>query len=201
MYKVFIENKPIIFTQNKKLESKSHSIKAEMIKSIKNDLLPILNLSNLDNPLYVQCDDAKKDFERIFKNYDKIDAAGGIVKRKKKLLFIKRNGFWDIPKGKLDSGESPEKGALREIEEECGISGMKIESPIVETYHTYDYYGKPTLKRTYWYAVNYSGPKEVIGQLEEGITKVKWFKMDELQKVKENTFASIIEVINHYLKG
>lgn len=199
MYKVFIENRPIIFTQNKINGGKSYAIDAVKIKNIDSDLLPLIHSIAEDIELCVVCEDEKLEFDRLFKHYDKIFAAGGIVRRKNKLLFILRNGFWDIPKGKLDDGESPEEGAIREIEEECGIKGMTIQKPIIETFHTYSYKGVPTLKKTYWFALDYYGSKEVTGQLEEGITKVKWFKIDKLQQVKENTFASILEVLEVYL--
>lgn len=200
MYKVFIENRPIIFTQNNIYDGKSHSIDAAKVKSIENDLLPFIHSIAKEKEFYIICQDEKLEFERIFQHYDKIFASGGIVKRKNKLLFIKRNGFWDIPKGKLEENESPEEGALREIEEECGIVGMTIQKPIVETNHTYNFRGVPTLKRTYWYALEYTGSKEVVGQLEEGITKVKWFKMDELQQIRKNTYASILDVLDAYLR-
>jgi 8-oxo-dGTP pyrophosphatase MutT (NUDIX family) len=200
MYKVFIENRPIIFTQKNTKQRKSYSIAADMVESIEKDLLPVLHSITEDQELYVICEDEKTELDRLFKSYEKISAAGGIVRRKNKLLFIKRNGFWDIPKGKLDDGESPEDGALREIEEECGISGMQIQNLIIETYHTYLYNGIPTLKRTFWYAIDYTGTKEVQGQLEEGITKVKWYKKDDLKKIRQKTFASIVEVIDAYLR-
>jgi len=146
----------------------------------------------------VLSDQIEEEFTRIFKDYDYIEAAGGIVKRKKKYLFIKRNGFWDIPKGKLEKKESIEEGAIREIEEECGIIGPSIQERICITYHTYRFKEKPTIKKTYWFALEYDGQKQVNGQLDEGITKVEWLKMDELKKVFKNTYPSILEVIQHY---
>ena len=103
------------------------------------------------------------------------------MKRKKKYLFIKRNGFWDIPKGKLEKKESIEEGAVREIEEECGITEPIIENRIGITYHTYRYEDKPTIKKTYWFALNYAGPQQLKGHLDEGITKVAWLKSDEVK--------------------
>ena len=54
-------------------------------------------------PLYILCKDPLESFQLFFNSYEKIEAAGCIVERKNKLLFIKRNGVWDIPKGKLES--------------------------------------------------------------------------------------------------
>ena len=39
-------------------------------------------------------------------------------------LIIKRNGVWDLPKGKLEKGEDFETAALREVEEETGLEEM-----------------------------------------------------------------------------
>lgn len=200
MYKVFIENRPIFFIENYQKEVNCHSIDDSEINSIELDLIPVIRKMPKGTTICIRCKHAKESMDRLFQNYDKVLAAGGIVRRKNKLLFIKRNGFWDIPKGKLEVEESHEEGALREVEEECGISGMSIQSQLKDTFHTYDYRGTPTIKQTFWYAMDYSGPKEVKGQIEEGITKVKWFKKDELEKVKANTFLSIVDVLNDYLE-
>ena len=199
MYKVFIENRPIIFSQKNPSEENSYKLINEKIESLEIDVLPLLKLLPENQVIYIICTDEKETFDRLFHSYEKISAAGGIVRRKNKLLFIKRNGFWDIPKGKLEKGETPQTGAMREIEEECAVFGMEIRQLICETYHTYEFKGIPTLKKTYWFAFDYNGTKEVVGQLEEGITKVKWFNLKELEKVRKNTFLSIIEVIDRYL--
>ncbi|MFN5421861.1 MAG: NUDIX domain-containing protein, partial [bacterium] len=42
-----------------------------------------------------------------------IEAAGGMVfNQAGELLMMKRRGFWDMPKGKLDAGESIEECAI-----------------------------------------------------------------------------------------
>ena len=52
----------------------------------------------------------------------KIIAAGGLVTNENnELLMIFRRGKWDLPKGKLDKGETIEECAIREVEEETGI--------------------------------------------------------------------------------
>lgn len=200
MYKVFIENRPIIFAQNDALLTNTYCIASELLEKGEEDLALIVKSVPKKKNIVVLSDQIEVEFARIFKEYDFIEAAGGIVKRKKKYLFIKRNGFWDIPKGKLEKKESIEEGAIREIEEECGITAPIIENRIGITYHTYSYEGKPTIKKTYWFALTYDGPKQLKGQLEEGITKVEWLKSDELKKVMKNTFPSILEVIQLYFE-
>jgi 8-oxo-dGTP pyrophosphatase MutT (NUDIX family) len=200
MYKVFIENRSIIFTQNDALLTNTYCIASELIEQGEEDLLLIVKSVPKKKNIVVLSDEIEEEFARIFSNYEFIEAAGGIVKRKKKYLFIKRNGFWDIPKGKLEKRELIEAGAIREIEEECGIVGPTIQQRICITYHTYRYENKPVIKKTYWFSLEYDGPKRLKGQLEEGITKVEWLKIDELEKVKKKTFPSILEVINLFFE-
>jgi 8-oxo-dGTP pyrophosphatase MutT (NUDIX family) len=198
MYKVFIENRPIIFTDVLPKGDNIFLIKSNSLASIEVNLFPLIHQTPADKEIHVYSKDLKKEFERLFNSYDKIEAAGGIVRRKNRFLFIKRNGFWDIPKGKLESYESIESCAVREIEEECGLKNPEIIDLICLTYHTYEYKGIPTLKKTYWFSLKYDGEKKLKPQIEEGITKIKWMKADKIEKVRKNTFSSIIEVLDFY---
>jgi 8-oxo-dGTP pyrophosphatase MutT (NUDIX family) len=201
MYKVFIQNKPLIFVSEAEfLNFNGILIKESIAFNDRNLIDNLLKLSNSDTPVFILCENAEKSFQLFFENYEKVEAAGGIVKRKNSYLFIKRNGVWDIPKGKLEKDETPEIGAVREIEEECGIKNPNIDFPITITYHTYEYKGLPTLKKTYWYALNYMGPKQVTAQSEEGITKVSWKKIDKFSKLLTNTYASIEDVIRQFIE-
>lgn len=139
---------------------------------------------------------SEKELLSEFKDYQFIEAAGGIVTYQNKLLFIKRNGFWDIPKGKLDKGESPEEGAVREIEEECGLNQPKIIKHLLNTWHTYVLKNKKVIKKTYWYLLEASEKElKLVPQMEEGITEVRLFDKNNLSEIKSNTFDSIIQVI------
>ncbi len=199
MYKVFIENIPFHVIDAKDFIPKDAIvIYLDQLESLKKPLFSLLYSPTFLLPIYLVSSSPKETFFKLFEGYDFVEAAGGIVKRKDTFLFIKRNGFWDIPKGKLDENELPHIAAVREIEEECGILNPKIENELGVTYHTYTFKGRPTLKKTYWYGLTYDGSKNLQGQLEEGITKVKWFKKEELGKIRKNTFASILEVMNLY---
>ena len=198
MYKVFIENRAIIFTDIKPKRKNIFLLKSNDLQSIVEDLIPKIENTTSDLDIYVYSEEIEKEFERLFFDFDKIEAAGGIVKRKNRFLFIKRNGFWDIPKGKLELNESIETCAIREIEEECGLINPEIIESICTTYHTYEYKGKPTIKKTYWFSLIYEGDKKLNPQEEEGITHVKWMKKHKIEKIRENTFASIIDVLDIY---
>ena len=133
-------------------------------------------------------------FSGLFKT---IEAAGGLVKNEKgEYLFILRNGKWDLPKGKIEKGEGIKVAALREVEEECGISGLSITKELLTTYHTYIAEGKAILKPTYWFEMNCDNPSApLVPQLEEGITDAQWMATKKLTEVFSNTFESVKEVL------
>jgi 8-oxo-dGTP pyrophosphatase MutT (NUDIX family) len=199
MYKVFIDNTPLYIVEEiGEMLSNAVYIHSDNILSIQQAIFAFSKKVKLACPIYVVTDNPESTFAKLFSGFDFIEASGGIVQRENRFLFIKRNGFWDIPKGKLDNEETPEAGAVREIEEECGIKGPTIDRLVTITYHTYKLKDKPKIKRTYWYSLNYDGPKELTGQIEEGITKVKWLKRNEFDKIRAKTFNSILDVLNIY---
>jgi hypothetical protein len=146
---------------------------------------------------YSVCHMNPEAFFRVFTSfYQIIEAAGGIVRHPSgKYLFIKRFGKWDLPKGKIESGESPELAALREVREECGISNLKIDSVLPSTYHTYKLEGNRVLKKTCWFAMDYSGNLVTKPQTEEGISEARWLVPSQFDMVLENTYRSIVELI------
>ncbi len=139
-------------------------------------------------------------FESIFKLQP---AAGGVVKSGAKILFIFRNGKWDLPKGKIEKGESVEKAAVREVEEECGILGHTIVKKLPSTYHIYKSTYKKSegtwiFKETYWFEMEYSGESSGSPETREGITKLRWFMKTELDEVLSNTYENLKQIVNIY---
>ena len=197
MYKVFVNNVPIYFQKDALSES---NIPSEFLPSLSSkdfsSFISAVNESNSTTSVFVNSPDPMAAIHQFFNDFEWIEAAGGIVKNTltDKLLFIFRNGFWDIPKGKIESGENPKEGAIREIEEECGLKNLKITGELSPTYHVYFAYGKHFIKKTHWFALN-TEESDVKPQLEEGITEVRWFDVEEMDVVKGNTFASVLEVI------
>jgi len=125
-----------------------------------------------------------------------VEAAGGLVKNNKgEYLFIYRHGKWDLPKGKIEKGESIKKAAVREVEEECGISELTIGKEITPTYHTYHINEKQILKPTYWFEMICGDNSQPVPQEEEGITEVRWIRPENFEMVKKNTYESIKDVI------
>ena len=132
----------------------------------------------------------------FFKKFHLVKAAGGLVKHEAhEVLMIYRKGKWDLPKGKLDNGETLEKCAVREVEEETGLTGVILLSPIMITYHTYHEGTKFILKESHWYSMKSKKDMHFTPQQEEGITEIKWFDKSSLNKILSKTYPMIKDVI------
>jgi 8-oxo-dGTP pyrophosphatase MutT (NUDIX family) len=146
-----------------------------------------------------------KEIDRLwdcFKSqFTEIPAAGGLVQKSDhSLLFIKRLGVWDLPKGKIEQSETPESAALREVEEECGVSGLRIIRQLDSTFHIYrspylNFSDNLVLKETKWFLMSCESLQTLVPQIEENIEEVRWFAMNELDKVMENTYSSLHEFL------
>lgn len=125
-----------------------------------------------------------------------IEAAGGMVFNPKgELLMMQRRGQWDMPKGKLDEGETVEACALREVEEETGISNLKLCGKLHTTYHTYPFQGKIVLKPSHWFRMECTGTEDLVPQTEEDITELRWVDKVEAAELANEAFPSIREMI------
>lgn len=135
---------------------------------------------------------------KIFRIYfTEVGAAGGLVKHDSgKYLFIEKKGKLDLPKGHIEPGEDPEECALREVKEECGISGHSIIKSLKPSYHTYSWEGISYLKKTHWFLMKYNGAMLTEPQIREGITKVEWLSPDELSRLKGSAWLSLMDLIN-----
>jgi 8-oxo-dGTP pyrophosphatase MutT (NUDIX family) len=135
----------------------------------------------------------------FFKNFTLIEAAGGIVQNnKKELLFIYRLNKWDLPKGKMEKGESPAECALREVEEETGVTNLTIKKKAGETYHTYDQFGKHFLKITHWFYMTCSDVQKLVPQTEEDIAEIKWVATKDIKAPIANTYPSIKDILSTF---
>ncbi len=196
MYKVFFKDR-IIFLGDKK---ESVNFQGMVYSWIEDQSLEGLILQfdedESKEAIFIVADDLDLLFEHFVSCFKYIEAAGGkVFNSKKEILAIYRLEKWDLPKGKVEKGESIREAAVREVEEECGISNLKIEKELNSTYHTYWMKDKHILKRTYWYQMTYSGLEVLVPQTEEDIQEVKWLSLNELDEFKANTYASILEVM------
>lgn len=135
----------------------------------------------------------------IKKPFKIIKAAGGVIVRGDKQLLMFRRGVWDLPKGKLEDGESSRQGAAREVEEETGIR-VSVGERICTTWHTYSLNGNPILKRTKWYRMGVIDDSRMAPQEDEDIEKLAWLNRRETQLALTNSFSSIRYVIEEVNK-
>src|SRR5690606_38517053 len=119
-------------------------------------------------------------------------AAGGMVfNDKKEILFIYRNNRWDLPKGKIEKGETLEESAVWEVEEETGIQDLKITRYLQETYHVSKRKEKYNLKVTHWFEMHYNYEGELVPELSEGIKHVQWKNFAKTEKALTKSYANI----------
>jgi mutator protein MutT len=173
------------YTKPKKLQECIQEIRSS---SIKNHII-----------FHENCDNVLNELKSFFHC---LQAGGGLVINEKgQILFIYRNGKWDLPKGKIEPNETTELGAVREVEEECGIKVSKIEQLIDITYHTYQMAGKEILKSNFWYLMRADSSQILSPQIEENIEKAEWVDIDKVDTLLSNSYESIIDLIRKYLKS
>ena len=131
-----------------------------------------------------------------------IAAGGWVYNAKGKLLIIERNGKLDMPKGKLEFHESIDACAIREVEEECKVSQLRITGPAVKTAHCYSIKGGFALKNTFWFPMHTDFDKKLKPQKEEGISDVYWASPKKLRKkmAKLPSYNSLESVFEQFIK-
>jgi len=193
MQKIFVGNKPIILTTTVESEK---DFKNYLIDSV--DIHKVLH--NLKKEKYKSIrligDNEKLLLKKFLKLLPNIVAGGGkVLNPEGKILFIFRNGKWDLPKGKAEHKETIDETALREVEEETGVTGLTITKPLDITYHIFKRNNRYYIKITYWFEMYSEFDGELLPQEKEGITKVKWVSPKKLKKIKKNVYANIEALI------
>ncbi len=198
MYKVYFNDRVILFGKVEKSLFTGKGIKVysypkENISSIWKKF----KKNGKQKKIYIT-GNAKKILKELINQFNLVKAGGGLVKNKKgEYLLIFRNKKWDLPKGKLDKGETIKDCAKREVEEECGVKGLKIVSPLNETFHIYSLQGKLNIKHTRWFEMSYSGNGSTKPQKEEGIAKAIWINKKQIEKLKKNMYPSIVDILTN----
>lgn len=201
MYKVFFNKVLIVLARPEEVLGQ----KFIRIRGDENlfDYIAIANKKKHNNRLIFVHQDTDL-LVRWFRQYFvRVRAAGGVVlNAKNEVLFIHRKGKWDLPKGKLEPGESKKKGAKREVEEETGVGNLRVVKRMKKTYHIFFRGRVPYLKVSWWYIMktDFEGP--LIPQAEEGIREVKWVSPNLLDEYRKNSYASLsqlFDVLNEYL--
>ena len=143
--------------------------------------------------LYLESASAELDFRILIeKRYNEVEAAGGlVVNGNKEMLFIYRSGYWDLPKGHVEANESFEETAVREVEEETGLSSMQLIEELTVTRHFYFSHGKWEIKKTKWFLMTTEDGKVLNPQFSEGIEKAEWISFNRLESVLNQSFRSV----------
>lgn len=191
-YEVFFNRRPAIITSNPD-EGKDASLYFRFTG--RKELLKILRLFEKyeDIPSLTVFHPNFKELRKALKScFRVIKAAGGLVKNQQgEILFILRNGIWDLPKGKLERGENYQQGALREVFEECGIKELLHPQRLATSFHVYRLNGKPVLKKTIWFTMEVNGKTDTKPLTIEGITEARWFPVSNLKEPLSNTYPNI----------
>lgn len=194
MYKVFISDKPLNIQENTQCVT-GEGVKIFVGTRRTGEAIEYLEYGKADEVFLLG--NVEELWQELNSRYLLIEAAGGVVKNDKgQILFIYRLDKWDLPKGKIDEGETKEVAAVREVEEECGISGLEIVSELEPTYHTYEMKGRKILKRTYWFEMKTSDTSLLIPQTEENIETVVWVDANDISQQLANTYNSIRQVLS-----
>jgi len=141
-----------------------------------------------------------KDYDQLvsdfFSLYKLVEAAGGVVYNPSNaVLFIYRRGFWDLPKGKIDQGETIAEAAVREVCEETGVGNLKLGAELMQGYHTYkEKDGRRMLKRTYWFAMK-TTDMTLTPQAEEGIELATWMPLSVFFSEPRKVYKNILDLL------
>lgn len=189
MHTIYVGDKPIILTSKFQHETDS---KTFLLRSVNiGKVIKILNQTSLKSVHLVD-----KDKENLLKRFLKLlpnTVAGGgkVYNQEGQVLFIYRNDKWDLPKGRAEGKETIEETAMREVEEETGVQGLKISKPLQTTYHIFKRNGKHRIKVTYWFEMTTEFNGQLYPQIKEGITKVEWLGKKESKEALNQSYANI----------
>ena len=199
--KIYFNDKPLFLTDtiDEEIEPYVHHDDAVFMDEFStpgiNSILHEMRVEKIHAGIYYH-DKLEELKKAVWKKFKIIQAAGGLVlNEEKKILFMLRRKKWDLPKGKLDKGETLEQCAVRETEEETGLKNVLLKNHLLTTYHTYDENGKHILKETYWYLLTVKGSQELIPQAAEQIEAVEWADSSSLKKYTSNTYPSVLDVL------
>lgn len=201
MYKVFINDRTLILTDN--LSDYTSDFDTLFIHYASDqaffESIDLLNSSNVVKQLCVYSDDLSNLWKKFASHYKNIKAAGGIVQKDGKVLMILKNGFWDLPKGKVDNNELTDIAAIREVTEECGLKSLSIQKELPVTYYLFTDKNELVLKETKWFLMTSETDGPLKGDEKEGITEVRWIDKKEWEEASRKSYLSVIELMSSIL--
>lgn len=201
MYKIYINDTPLFLAGAGEAGKRAADGKNIVARYMGNPriflgYLDMLEKNTRFDSVTVYSDDADKLFEAFAGWFKLVEAAGGLVYNdEQEVLLIFRRDHWDLPKGKIDKGESREDAAVREVMEETGLSGAALGDYLGPTYHTYrDRKLGRVLKRTYWYRMK--AKKEALApQHEEDIEQAEWRHLGSFLESDPVMYGNIRDIL------
>ncbi|HOD89232.1 MAG TPA: NUDIX domain-containing protein [Bacteroidales bacterium] len=199
MIKIFYKNKIVILTEKEFDNIYSLKIDEFKKKALKKQIIKFLDDENLDK-INIYGKEPEKMLRKLRKIFVFVLAAGGLVKNSNdEILYIRRLGYLDLPKGKVEADETTEQAAIREVSEECGIleKDLKLSFQLPNTYHIYSQKGEYALKETQWFAMQFEENYKLKPQKKEKIVEVGWENFNELEsKFKIESYPSLINFLD-----
>ena len=189
MYKVFVYDKPLFLTNQ---VAKETDFQLFLLESVDIEQLIVKMFNNKIKKAYLYYPDEKEILNKVKEKIPVKKAGGGLVYNKnREVLFIFRNGKWDLPKGGLIKGEIIEECSIREVIEETGVDGLVITNKLQKTYHVFKRNGVYRLKITHWFEMTTTFEGTPIPQENEGIEKVAWLNPEEIKQALKNSYENI----------
>jgi 8-oxo-dGTP pyrophosphatase MutT (NUDIX family) len=189
MYKVFVNDKPLFLTNE---ISKETDFQLFLLESIDIEQLIIKMFQNKIQKASLYYPDEKVILKKLKEKIPVCKAGGGLVFNKKgEVLFILRNGKWDLPKGGIERDEEIADTAMREVEEETGVDKLEIAKKLQKTYHIFKRNGKYKLKITHWFEMQTNFEGTPFPQANEGIEKAVWLNPEQIKEALKNSYENI----------
>lgn len=203
-YEIYINETKIVLLPSKDISDSLIRDESNMVVRYTGKVNHLLNFIDMcekttkQESITIHSIDYKKllsDFEGLFKI---VEAGGGVVVNERdQILMIHRRGHWDLPKGKLESGEKKWEAAIREVMEETGIDSVEIVGKkLLMTYHSFvNRKGVRCIKLSHWYLMR--GKHQILTpQKEEGIDECRWMTLENFYSKKRKVFSNILLVLN-----
>jgi len=206
MYKIYVNGRPIVLSAIPEGGFQPSSAPENLTTIYTGNPKSLLGYVDMleKNPRFGKVSLYSPDAEKLFLDFKGqftvLEAAGGLVYNKQgQALLIYRRGSWDLPKGKIDPGETPKEAAVREVKEETGLRDVDVGDFLGTTYHTYrdEQHGR-VLKPTYWYRMS-AAQTELEPETEEDIELASWMDVAAFLQSGKTVYPNIVLVLREEL--
>jgi 8-oxo-dGTP pyrophosphatase MutT (NUDIX family) len=203
MYKIFYEQRALIFPNIDEkdliLDATAQQSESYEVEKIHNFLRQWL-VVNLTDDVVIDHVSPEVLSAALCRTFYMAPAAGGVVVQEGQFAAIQRHGIPDLPKGHVEEGEDIATAAIREVEEETGLMGLKIIRQLPSSWHCYLYENEWRLKQTSWFLMTADDTSHTNPQTDEDITEVTFLSEYDLEWFLKNTYRSIAETLESELK-